>query len=355
MAIPVLVIGDGYMPVSSMTPLENLGPEFRVRFESVDPDDRPPIGNLREYQGDPVVIDSWLRDETVLVVHAAPVTRPLLTAHPHIRLVACLRGGPVNIDLDAARDLGVTVTNTPGKNAESVADLTLTYVHSLLRGVTAAAASIRDRALAGETHLDSTFEGGKWIAREPRGLTMGLVGYGAIGQLVAAQARSYGMSILAHDPFYFGSAEHSDGSERSDGRQHSDGTDQVELVDLDTLASRSDVVSIHAKYTEANRHLISADFVGRMKPGALFINTAREGLVDESALLDGLTSGRLGGLALDVCEPDGLWPELCLHPNAIVTPHLGGATVQTQQRGLAMAIDDIRRFADGLDPLHKVA
>jgi phosphoglycerate dehydrogenase-like enzyme len=343
MAIPVLVIGDGYMPVSSMTSLENLGPEFRVRFESVDPDARPPIDNLREYQGDPVVIDSWLSDETVLVVHAAPVTRPLLAAHPHIRLVACLRGGPVNIDLDAARDLGVIVTNAPGKNAASVADLTLTYVHSLLRGVTAAAASIRDRALAGETHLDSTFEGGKWIAREPQGLTMGLVGYGAVGHLVAVRARSYGMSILAHDPYYSELAEHSGSAE------------QVELVDLDTLASRSDVVSIHARYTEANRHLISADFVGRMKRGAMFINTAREGLVDESALLDGLTSGLLGGLALDVCEPDGLWPALSLHPNAIVTPHLGGATIQTQQRGLAMAINDIRRFADGLDPLHKVA
>jgi D-3-phosphoglycerate dehydrogenase len=341
MAIPVLVIGDGYMPVSSMTSLQNLGPGFRVRFESVDPDVRPPIDNLREYQGDPVVIDSWLSDETVLVVHAAPVTRPLLAAHPHIRFVACLRGGPVNIDLDAARELGVTVTNAPGKNAASVADLTLTYVHTLLRGVTAAAASIRDRALAGETHLDSTFEGGKWIAREPLGLTMGLVGYGTIGQLVAVRARSYGMSILAHDPYY---------SEPTSGR-----ADPVELVDLDTLASRSDVVSIHATYTEANRHLISADFVDRMKPGALLINTAREGLVDESALLDGLTSGRLGGLALDVCEPDGLWPALSLHPHAIVTPHLGGATIQTQQRGLAIAIDEIRRFANGLDPLHKVA
>jgi phosphoglycerate dehydrogenase-like enzyme len=342
MAIPVLVIGDGYMPVSSMTSLQNLGPEFRVRFESVDPDARPPIDNLREYQGDPIVIDSWLSDETVLVVHAAPVTRALLAAHPHIRLVACLRGGPVNIDLDAARELGVTVTNAPGKNAASVADLTLTYVHSLLRGVTAAAASIRDRALAGETHLDSTFEGGKWIAREPLGLTMGLVGYGAIGQLVAVRARSYGMSILVHDPFY-------------SGTERAGSADQVELVDLDTLASRSDVVSIHATYTEANRHLISANFVDRMKPGALFINTAREGLVDESALLDGLTNGLLGGLALDVCEPDGLWPVLSLHPNAIVTPHLGGATIQTQQRGIAIAIDEIRRFADGLDPLHKVA
>jgi D-3-phosphoglycerate dehydrogenase len=337
MSISVLVIGDGYMPVSSMASLEMLTPEFRVRFESVDPDARPPIDKLREYQGDPVAIDSWLTDETVLVVHAAPVTRQLLTDHPHIRLVACLRGGPVNIDLDAARELGVTVTNTPGKNAESVADLTLAYVHLLLRGITVASASIRDRALAGETHLDSTFEGGKWIAQEPRGLTMGLVGYGAIGQLVAERARSYGMTIIAHDPF------------------HSGPTEQVELVDLDTLASRSDVVSIHAKYTEENRHLISTDFVGGMKPGALFINTAREGLVDESALLEGLTSGLLGGLALDVCEPDGLWPVLCVHPNAIVTPHLGGATVQTQQRGLEMAISDIRRFAAGIEVSHRVA
>ena len=336
MSQSALVIGDGYMPVSAMASFKMLSPDFRVRFESVDPDDRPPLESVREYQGDPAVIDSWLTDETVLVVHAAPVTRQILVAHPHIRLVACLRGGPVNIDLDAARELGVIVTNTPGKNAESVADLTLMYSHSLLRGVTAASGSIRDRALAGETHLDSTFEGGKWIAREPRGLTMGLVGYGAVGQLVAAQALSYGMSILACDPYYSGP------------------TDNVEFVDLNTVAARSDIVSIHAKYSQETRHLVDSDFVHRMKPGALFINTAREGLVNESALLEGLASGHLGGVALDVCEPDGLWPTLCLQPNAIVTPHLGGATVQTQHRGIEMAIGDVRRFIAGYDVAHRV-
>lgn len=334
MSKAALVIGDGYMPVDAMAPLNALAPDLEVRFRTVDPDDRPELKGIREYQGSPDVISSWLTDESVLVVHAAPVTRALLEAHPHVRMVACLRGGPVNIDVAAARELGIVVTNTPGKNAESVTDLTLVYIHALLRGVMAAQNSVKERARLGETHIDSTFEGGKWIAREPRGLTIGLVGYGAIGKLVAREAESVGMTVVAHDPYFLGE------------------TGTVELVDLPELAARSDVVSIHAKYTPETHHLIDSDFVMAMKPGAVFINTAREGLVNEQALVDGLTSGRISGLALDVCEPDGLWPVLAVLPNVILTPHLGGATVQTQQRGIAMAMADIRLFLAGEPVTH---
>lgn len=337
MSKSALVIGDGYMPTAAMTSLKVLAPEIELRFRSVDPAARPVLEGLREYQGDPAVITTWLTDEQVLIVHAAPVTRGLLESHPHVRMVACLRGGPVNIDLTAARELGVVVTNTPGKNAESVTDLTLVYIHALLRGVMNAQNSVQDRARAGETHLDSTFEGGKWIAREPRGLTIGVVGYGAIGRLVARAAEAVGMTVLAYDPYSAGD------------------TGAVELVDLAALAARSDVVSIHAKYTPETHGLVGAEFIAGMKPGAVLINTAREGLVDERALFDGLTDGRLAGLALDVCEPDGLWPKLALLPNVILTPHLGGATVQTQQRALAMAIADIRHFLSGEPMAHRIA
>src|SRR5665213_512145 len=334
MSKTALVIGDGYMPVDAMTPLNALAPDLEVRFRSVDPDDRPKLEGIREFQGSPDAISSWLTDESVLVVHAAPVTRVLLEAHPHVRMVACLRGGPVNIDVAAARNLGVVVTNTPGKNAESVTDLTLVYIHSLLRGIGAAQNSVKERASLGETHLDSTFEGGKWIAREPRGLTVGLVGYGAIGRLVAREAVSVGMTVVAHDPYFLGDAG------------------PVELVDLATLAARSDVMRIHAKYTPETHHIIDSNFVTTMKSGAVLINTAREGLVDEQALVDGLMSGRVAGIALDVCEPNGLWPALAAMPNVILTPHLGGATLQTQQRGLAMAIADIRLFLAGKPVAH---
>ena len=259
------------------------------------------------------------------------------TVDPEVRLVACLRGGPVNIDLAAAAELGVAVVNTPGKNAESVADLTSTFIQLLLRGVGPATTWLSQLAVSGVRHLDSTFVGGQWVAREPRGLTLGLVGLGAVGRLVAAQARGFGMTVLAHDPYVA----------RGSG-------DLAELVSLEELVRRSDVVSIHAKATPATYHLVDRSFIRSLRPGALLVNTARQGLVDEDALVEGLLAGHLAGAALDVCEPDRRWPELCLMPNVILTPHLGGATVQTQQRSLAMAVADIRRFLAGEEPEHRM-
>lgn len=334
----VLAIGDSYLSTGDMSPiLDELGQDFTVAYRTVDPHDRPAIAGISEYQGSTAALDAWLTDEEILVVHAAPVTAELLDRHPHVRLVACARGGAVNIDLTAAKERGVTVVNTPAKNAESVADLTLMSIHALFRGSNKARNWLEERARAGDTHLDSTFVGGQWIAREPRGHTLGLVGFGAIGSRVARQAVSYGMDVIAVDP-YAGSA-----------------VDGVRFVDRAELLERSDVISVHAPATPETHHLVNAEFLAGMKDGAFLVNTARESLVDEAALLDALTGGRLAGAALDVCEPDGQWPALALLPQVILTPHLGGATLQTQQRGLGMLVEDIRRYVAGEAPLHRVA
>lgn len=337
MPVGILAVGDSYLPVAAMQPqLDALGQGGRVRYRTVDPDARPPLEGLQEYQGDPASLAGWLRGETVLVVHAAPVTRQVLEAHPEVRLVVCLRGGAVNIDLSAARELGVRVVNTPGKNAESVADLTLLLVQLMLRGIVPATRWLTEQARTGVRHLDSTFVGGQWVSREPRGMTLGLVGLGAVGRLVAVQARSYGMDVVASDPFATGVS------------------DLAEPVALEDLTRRSDVVSIHATATAATYHLVDRTFISSMRSGALLVNTARGSLVDEAALLEGLRSGHLAGAALDVCEPDGHWPELSQMPQVILTPHLGGATVQTQQRGLSMAVADIRRFVAGEPLVHRL-
>lgn len=333
----ILAVGDSYMPAAAMAPaLARVGPHVTVRSADVDPTQRPPLDGLHEYQGDPHAVAAWIDDEDILVVHAAPVTRGLLEARSSIRMVACLRGGPANVDLTAARELGVRVTNTPGKNARSVADLTHVYVHLLLRGVAPAAHWLRERARSGRRDLDSTFIGGDWIGREPGGLTMGIIGLGAIGRLAAERARSDGMVVVAHDPHVTAAP------------------DGVELVGLGELAERSDVVSIHAKASPDTRHLIDARFLASLRPGAVLVNTSRQQLVDEAALLEALLCGHLAGAALDVCEPDGCWPELSTLPQVILSPHVGGATAQTQQRGLAMAVDDIRRFLGGDDLRHAV-
>lgn len=334
----MLAVGDSYLPAEDMARvLPELGTDFVVQYRTVDPEDRPPLPGLHEYQGSPAAVSGWLGEHDVLLVHAAPVTAEVLDAHPGVRVVACARGAAVNVDLAAAAARGVVVLNTPAKNADSVADLTMMSIHSLFRGANRARAWLEQEARGGATHLDSTFVGGLWIAREPQGATLGLIGYGAIGTRVARQARAYGMRVLVHDPYAKA------------------GDDDVEFVDRGRLLAESDVVSVHARATDETRHMVDGAFLAAMRPGAFLINTARESLVDEDALMDALRSEHLAGAALDVCEPDGRWPELALLPQVILTPHLGGATVQTQERSLRMLVEDLTRWAAGQEPLRRVA
>jgi phosphoglycerate dehydrogenase-like enzyme len=206
----------------------------------------------------------------------------------------------------------------------------------LLRGIGPATNWLRQQADAGVRSLDSTFVGGNWVAREPRGLTLGLIGLGAIGRLVTERAQRDGMSVIAFDPYV---------------REAPPG---VELVSLADLARRSHVVSVHAKATPETAHIVDAKFLAGLRAEAVLINTARQQLLDESALLAALQEGRLAGAALDVCEPEGRWPELTRLPQVICSPHLGGATVQTQDRGLALAVADIRAFLRGQALRHRV-
>lgn len=334
----ILAIGDSYLSADDMASvLAELGDDFAIEYRTVDPLDRPPVDGIHEYQGSPSAVSGWLDGHDVLLVHAAPVTAEVLDAHPEVRIVACARGGAVNVDLDAARSRGVVVLNTPAKNAESVADLTMASIHLLFRGQNRARNWLEEQAAAGVTHLDSTFVGGLWIAREPLGHTLGLVGYGAIGSRVAKQALSYGMTVIVHDPYFSGTV------------------DGVEFVSRAELLERSDVVSLHAKATEETRHLANAEFFAALKPGAFFINSARESLTDEDALHAALESGHVAGAALDVCEPDGRWPDFALDPKVIITPHLGGATAQTQQRSLRMLVEDLLLWSDGKPPVRRVA
>jgi D-3-phosphoglycerate dehydrogenase len=337
--ISVLAVGDSYLPASLMRrTLAQLGSGFEVRYEDIDGSVRPELPGLREYQGDPMSIVNGIENEVVLVVHAAPVTAELLDARPQIRLIACARGNPVNVDVNAARARGVHVVNTPAKNADSVAELVLTGINQLMRRQNGAVAWLRERALAGETHLDSTFSGGLWMGREPRSSVLGLVGLGAIGHKVSALAAAFGMEVQGFDPY----------AQATPPGVH-------RIHDLAELVGTSDVVSLHAKATAENWHMLDARMLALMKPGAIVVNTARESLLDEAALLDALRSHRLGGAVLDVCEPNGLWPELVQHPDVILTPHIGGATTEVQERGLRMLVGDIENFAAGRPLERRVA
>jgi D-3-phosphoglycerate dehydrogenase len=334
--VRVLVIGDPFMPVSVYTPfLAALGDRIAVdSMQIADIASAPPRTKserrLREYVGDPADVARAAAGHEVLIVHGAPVSAEVLDAAP-IRLVCCARGGPVNVDVAAATDRGIPVVNTPGKNAAAVAELTIAFALLLIRAVPRASRYLAERGSLAE----SVFEGSDFFGREAASITLGLVGFGRVGREVAVRARALGFALLAYDPLLPAAA-----------------ADGVEMVPLEVLLERSDIVSVHARATPENRHMFSHAEFARMRPGALFINTARESLVDEPALQAALEQGVLGGAGLDVLErpPDGTRHPLLATPNVLVTPHIGGATTETLARGAQRAVAAVASLLAGRVP-----
>ena len=195
----VLVVGDPYMPVPAFTAalagLPVTVSELQIGSPEVPPPRTESERALREYAGDPAAVARAAAGHDVLIVHGAPVSAEVLDAAP-LRLVCCARGGPVNIDVPAATERGIPVVNTPGKNAEAVAELTIAFALLLIRAVPRATRHLAD----GGGFADSVFEGGEFFGREAPGMTLGLVGYGNVGREVAWRARALGFVPLAYDP-----------------------------------------------------------------------------------------------------------------------------------------------------------
>lgn len=334
----ILAVGDSYMPpryfVEAFSELEaaHLVEYMQVdatrRFEPSSPSEL----KVSEYQGSPAELVERMPGVEVLVVQGAPVTDKVLGASAELQLVCCARGGPVNVDVESVSARGLPLVGTPGKNADAVADLTIAFLVTLARGLRRA-----QRFLEEGNQLRDNWEGAKFMGSDLRRHVLGIVGYGQVGRRVAQRALPFGMSVVAYDPY--ASVE-----------------DWVEQVDsLDELLGRADFVSLHARATSDNENLIDSAALARMKSGAFLVNTARETLVDEDALDEALASGRLAGVALDVVRMTSAHGRhrLLRHENAVLTPHLGGATHETLLQGAEMIADEIRRFAAG-EPLVNV-
>jgi D-3-phosphoglycerate dehydrogenase len=332
----VLVVGDPYMPVSAyssaLAELDGLVSVSTMQIDSMtavaprtDSERR-----LAEYVGDPLDVARAVAGHEVLIVHGAPVSSEVLEAAP-LRLVCCARGGPVNVDVAAATDRGIPVVNTPGKNAEAVAELTIAFALLLIRGVPRASRHLLD----GGGFAESVFEGREFFGREAPSLTMGLVGLGHVGREVAGRAAALGFTVTGYDPV-------------------AASVPGVSVMSFDELLERSDVVSVHARQTSSNQRMFSDGAFARMRRGAFFINTAREGLVDEAALCAALVSGQLGGAALDVLERNGERRRLLAMPNVLVTPHIGGATAETLARGARRVVAAVGDLLAGRMPANLV-
>ena len=257
-------------------------------------------------------------------------TSDMIAAAPRLKLIQKIGVGVNTIDLDAAKARGVPVCNLPGTNARAVAELTLSLMLAVLRRLTRF-----DSALRAGTWTDPVLQDG---IGELGGRVVGLVGYGAIPRILAPILSAMGCEILFATRHPVADAI---------GRQ----------VSLDALLTSADLVSLHVPLTDETNQLIDAAALRRFKPGAVLINTARGGLVDQPALVTALQSGQLAGAGLDVFDTEPIAPdaELLSLPNVVVTPHIGWVTTGTFDRSFAQAAENCRRVAAGEPLLHRVA
>lgn len=267
----------------------------------------------------------------LIVRNRTRVDAGLLAAAPKLRVIGRLGVGLDNIDVAACRGRGVEVIPATGANALAVAEYVVATVMVLLRGAYLSSAAVA----RGEWPRARLSEG-----RETAGKTLGLVGFGGIGQLTARLARGLGMRVLAYDPLLADDAA----AWAETG---------VERRDLPALLAEADAVSLHVPLTEETRGLMNAERIARMKPQAVLVNTARGGIVDEAALAAALTDGRLAGAALDVFEHEPLpaGSPLATAPNLILTPHIGGVTRESNARVSSLIAEKVARFlSDAADP-----
>ncbi|WP_028812706.1 2-hydroxyacid dehydrogenase [Streptomyces flavidovirens] len=287
-----------------------------------------PVGDVHEASGTEEELIEALDGAAICVTQMAPFTEKVFTACPDLRMVAVSRGGPVNVDLAAATRHGVAVSFAPGRNAPAAAEFAIGLMLTAMRRITTADAELKRGKWRGDFYAYE--EGGI----ELDGATVGLVGYGAIGRIVARVLRAFGSHVLVADPYTDPAAARAQG---------------VEPVELDELLRRSSVVSLHARLTPETHHLIDAAKLELLPRGAVLVNSARGGLLDYAPLPGLLRSGRLGALALDVYDiepPPADWP---LHdaPNVVTAPHLAGATRQTAHRAAAITAAEAGRFVRG--------
>ncbi len=272
-----------------------------------------------------------LREAEVLWHVLKPATAAVIAAAPQLRLIQKIGTGLNTIDLDAARARGIAVCNLPGSNAPAVAEMTLLLMLAALRRLPLLDHATREgRGWALDAGLQDNFG-------ELGGRTVGLVGYGAVPRALAPVLRALGCRLL-----------YTARSRRPDAL--------AEWRALPDLLAESDVVSLHLPLTAQTERLIDADAIARMRPGAVLVNTARGGLVDQDALTVALASGRLGAAGLDVFaeEPVAARTALLRLDNVVLAPHVAWLTGGTLDRSFALAAENCHRLASGRELLNRV-
>lgn len=262
------------------------------------------IQKLGETAVTPADLKAALSDAEVLIVRSATkVTAELLTHAPKLEIVARAGVGTDNIDKAACESRKIKVINTPAASSNAVAELALGMMFAISRKLSKA---------------DKGMKEGKWLKKELTGTeiegkTLGIVGLGRIGSIIAMKARALGMEILYFDP-------------------HTSGTALGKGVSLDELFAASDFITLHVPLIPETKGMVNSSTIAKMKKTAVLVNTARGGLIDEEALYSALKEGRLGGACLDVYPEEPYAGKLTQLENVVLTPHIAGSTAEAQMR-----------------------
>lgn len=327
------IVTTADMSSEGLAALERIGPT------------RPLGWAAGEWFVEPPRLRAAVADAQVLVAGYEPIGAELIAAAPRLAVIASVRGAPgANVDVAAATAHGIAVLHTVGRTDHGVAEFTVAVALAMARRLVPATSWMTGRP-AGFDPGPPAYRGTVWgnaqtspqlafTGFELNGRTLGIVGFGAIGRVVAQKFAGFGMRLLAHDPYV-------------DPREMRNAG--VEPAPLDQLLEQSTFVTLHARLGVSTRHLIGAPQFRLMPAGSYLINSGRAGLVDGDALLDALDSGQLSGAALDVfdTEPPDADDRLAAHPRVLATPHLAAWTIEMQQRHTASIIDSLERLRRG--------
>lgn len=340
MAHKISIIGDRFM-LSSMfeTTLLERCKNFKLEIQKHDlpwPDEPMEQGyavegmdGLKEYMGNADQVVELVGDAEIAVTQLAPFSAGIMDRLPNLKLIAVSRGGPVNIDMTAARKRNIKVVNTPGRNASAVAEFTIGAIIAETRNITKGHDALRRGEYRGDLYRADV------TGRELSEMTVGLIGYGEVGRRVVKYLKAFGCRILVSDPYVQLSAD--------------DLRDGVIQASLETVLIEADVISLHPRVTPETTNMINETTLRKMKPDATLINTARGPLLDYDALYKVMSEGHLRGAMLETfaIEPvPANWPLLQL-PNVTLTPHIAGASVKTVTYAAGLAAEEVRRYLAG--------
>lgn len=271
-----------------------------------------------------------MTDAEIMILRIFKAPKAVIERNPNLKMIMRWGAGFDSVDIEAAGQRGILVTNTPGANADAVSELAVLLMLAVGRKILCHTACLRKGVWSKNDFINSSFT----LVNK----TVGILGAGNIGRKVAQRVQAFGAKTVYYDPFRL--------SEEREKAFH------LKYMPLDELLPMADIITLHLPLTDDTRHMIDAAAIERMKTGAIIINTARGGLVDDCALFKAVQNGKLLGAGLDGVEREPLQPddELFTNDNIIVTPHVGGGTADIGEAIMPMLVEDIRLLLNGGSP-----